>query len=154
MEKKTFHTSLNNLSPIFLTALSEGFDVTLGVTGTSMLPMLKPGRDQVELSSCRKRAFKKGDIPLYRRESGQYILHRIVRTGRGGYDLCGDNQVFAEKNISCENIIAVVKRFRRNGKWHDCGEPGYQAYWRLRVLLIPLRSLAYRAWKKISRLRQ
>lgn len=151
MEKKTFHTWLDNLSPIFLTMLSENVNFTLGVTGTSMLPMLKPGRDQVELTNCRQWNFKKGDIPLCRRPNGQYVLHRIVRVRQSGYYLCGDNQAFVEKNITRGNIIAVVNRFRWNGKWHDCGELGYQIYWRLRVFLLPVRGLAFRAREKAKR---
>ncbi|QCN91797.1 S24/S26 family peptidase [Ethanoligenens harbinense] len=148
MDKKTVYTSLDNLSPIFLTMLSKKVDILLGITGTSMLPMLKPGRDQVELTNCRQWKFGIGDIPLYRRTNGQYVLHRIVRMDRSGYDLCGDHQIRVEKEVPRWNMLAVVKRFRRKGKWHSCGESGYQVYWHLWIFLSSFRRLVYRACRR------
>ena len=50
----------------------------LVISGNSMLPFLVHGRDTVYLSKL-KRPVKKGDVLLYRRDSGAYILHRVYK---------------------------------------------------------------------------
>ena len=50
------------------------------ITGTSMLPLLKEGRDLVELESCSQERLKKGDVVLYKKNDGTLVLHRIIKT--------------------------------------------------------------------------
>ena len=69
---------LDELMPLISERLSAGGSVRFSPHGTSMLPMLKDGRDQVVLSPLPDK-LKKYDLPLYRRENGQYVLHRIVK---------------------------------------------------------------------------
>ena len=54
----------------------EGHDVPVTITGGSMTPFLVHGRDRVILSKI-SRPLKTGDMVLYQRESGQYVMHRI-----------------------------------------------------------------------------
>ena len=66
---------LDELMPFITEQLNEGKSVTFSPRGTSMLPLLKEGRDSVTLSKPVGR-LKKYDIPLYRRKNGQYVhLH-------------------------------------------------------------------------------
>lgn len=139
MKTKTVKTSLDNLSPVMLSLLEEDIDIVLGITGSSMNPLLVNKRDSVILKRCNKFELKKGDIPLYKRRNGQYVLHRIIEVTDKGYNLCGDNQCVIEKDLPKENIIAVVKAFERNGKRYNCNNKIYSAYWRFRVASIPLR---------------
>lgn len=60
--------------------LEDGQEVSMIVTGNSMRPFLKHGRDKI----CMKktdRKLRKGDIVFYRRENGQYVMHRILKRG-------------------------------------------------------------------------
>ena len=50
----------------------------LVVTGNSMLPFLVHKRDTVYLTKIKK-PLKVGDMVLYQRLNGEYILHRICR---------------------------------------------------------------------------
>ena len=45
--------------------------------GVSMMPMLRQGRDSVELSPLPEKLHKY-DLPVYRRGDGQFVMHRIV----------------------------------------------------------------------------
>ena len=45
--------------------------------GDSMYPLIKP-RDLLVIKKVTA-PLKKNDIPLYKRDSGQYVLHRIVK---------------------------------------------------------------------------
>lgn len=81
---------VNQWNPEFVDMVDQGNEVLLVVVGHSMEPFLVHERDQVLLSPIT-REVRKGDIILYQREDGQYILHRICRIGADGYDLVGDN---------------------------------------------------------------
>ena len=97
--------------------VAQGKDVPLMVAGHSMEPFLVHERDSVLLSPVRC-ALRKGDIALYKRENGQYILHRIYRIRRDEYYFVGDNQNICdiEGPIKREQICAVVRQVRRHGK--------------------------------------
>ncbi|MCF2682337.1 S24/S26 family peptidase [Faecalicatena contorta] len=97
--------------------VEQGNEVLLVVVGHSMEPFLVHERDQVLLSPIT-REVRKGDIILYQRENGQYILHRICRIRADGYDLVGDNQNLCdiEGPIQRKQMRAIVRKARRNGK--------------------------------------
>ena len=61
-----------------LAVMEEAQTVPLIISGNSMSPFLVHGRDTVYLSKITS-PLKKGDMILYRRDSGDYILHRICR---------------------------------------------------------------------------
>ena len=77
--------------PLLEEKLSEGGSVELPITGTSMLPLLVQGRDRVIISKADKQ-LKKYDLPLYKRDDGAFVLHRVVAACGGTYTMCGDNQ--------------------------------------------------------------
>lgn len=148
MNTKKVQTSLKKLSPILIAMLNENIDVLLTITGSSMEPLLTNRRDTIILSKCDKSKLRKGDMALYNRQSGQYVLHRIVKVNRESYDFCGDNQYIIERNLPKQNIIAVVKAFKRNGKLFNCNDFGYKIYWHLRVFSIPFRKFLHMAGTK------
>ena len=71
-------SSMDAMVPLMKEALSLGRSVRFSPKGISMLPMLRQGRDSVVLSPAPER-LRKYDIPLYIRENGQYVLHRIIQ---------------------------------------------------------------------------
>lgn len=83
--------------------------------GDSMMPLIKQGRDVlvIERVSC---PLGKGDIPLYKRDSGKYVLHRIISCRRGKYKICGDNRISVERGISDRHIIGKLTSILRDGK--------------------------------------
>lgn len=93
--------------------LEEGGEIFLRVTGTSMLPLLHPGRSVVKLVGCRGALQRRGDILLFRRtdssgESGSFVLHRLRRILPDGRLLMnGDAQSWCEV-ISPDSVIARV----------------------------------------------
>ena len=119
-------TELVALMPLILETLNEGHEVTFSPHGSSMLPLLREGRDTVTLSKPHGR-LKKYDIPLYRRENGQFVLHRVVAVGET-YTCIGDNQFALEYGIKDEQIIAVCTSFARKGKKYSADAPLWRAY--------------------------
>ena len=96
--------------------LEDGQEVSMIVTGNSMRPFLKHGRDKI----CMKktdRKLRKGDIVFYRRENGQYVMHRILKCGDQSYTLLGDGQIVPESGIRQEQIFARITKVQVRGKW-------------------------------------
>lgn len=135
MNKKV---SMEDIYPLMRESLDRGSDVSITVTGTSMLPLLHNGTDSAVLARPAGR-LNKYDLPLYRRADGSFVLHRVVKVLPDGYIMCGDNQVVTEHGIRDENIIAVVTAFTRLGKRHSVAELPYRMYSVLWTNLRPFR---------------
>ena len=140
---------MDELVPIFKEQLSQGKSICFSPKGISMLPMLRQGKDTVTLSLPSQK-LKKYDIPLYQRDDGKYILHRIVSAG-DDYTCIGDNQFTYEYGIRPEQIIAVVTSFSRGKKEHAVNTLTYKIYCRLWHYSRPLRHFWRRVWGKLKR---
>ncbi|MBO5838017.1 MAG: S24/S26 family peptidase [Clostridia bacterium] len=134
MEKQVI--PMQSLMQLLQVQLQEGGRANLTVTGYSMHPLLRNRRDSVVLVPPGKQ--KKGDIILYRRESGQFVLHRIIQQEQQHYICSGDNQVMREP-VTREQILAVVDGFTRKGKSYSLDHPGYRVYTWMWVELFALR---------------
>ncbi len=149
------------LSPVMQSCLESGSEVILTVTGNSMRPMLRHGRDQVILKRCDPRYLRVGDLPLYRRADGKLVLHRIVALGASTYTMCGDAQTQKEYGVPCSAVLAVAVGFTRRGKRISCDRFSHRIYIRCWMALMPLRplilktiSLAGRVGRKLRRIFQ
>ena len=84
-------------------------DLPVPVTGNSMCPFLHPG-DIVYLN--RYTELEKGDIVLFTRPDGSFVLHRIYQIKKdGSYLILGDNQMLPEP-VPAERIHAIVTSVR------------------------------------------
>lgn len=141
---------LEQLMPLFREQLKNGRTVRFMPRGVSMLPMLRQGIDSVVLSPLPEK-LKKYDLPLYQRENGQYILHRIVEVGET-YTCIGDNQLQKERGIKHEQMIGLVTAFYRGDKYHRVDEIGYRIYSRLRYRDRQFRRFWHWRLRKLKRL--
>lgn len=140
---------LEALMPLLRERLAAGQSVRLSPRGTSMLPMLRQGLDEVVLSPVPAR-LQKYDLPLYQRRDGQFVLHRVVETGET-YTCCGDNQFVLEQGLRRDQMIAVVSSFRRNGRWHRVDALPYRLYCRVWCTSRPIRHFWRRGWGWLRR---
>ena len=111
--------------------------------GDSMNPLIKEG-DLLVISNVT-RPLKKYDIPLYKRDNGQYVLHRIIDIEHGGYVMCGDNRDIAERGIGDRHIIGVLTAVIRDGVESPVGYPITDLYTRLWYSSLSFRKLVFRA---------
>lgn len=86
--------------------ISDGGEFRLYPKGTSMLPLIRQGKDSVIL--VKPGLLSIGDIVLYKRKNGQFVLHRIVKMNVDSLVLCGDNQTDLEYGITVSDVIAKV----------------------------------------------
>ena len=118
--------------------------------GNSMMPLIKQGRDVLIIERCDGR-LKKYDIPLYKRESGQYVLPRILKVKEDSYVLCGDNRAEREYGVRDSQILGVLTGIIRDGRELSLNTLRYRIYTHLwcdlffiRAFIIKCRSYAKR----------
>lgn len=138
-------TQLEQLIPLMQEKLAQGNTVRLQPSGISMLPMLRQGVDSVIISPLPHK-LNKYDLPLYRRDNGQYVLHRIIKTGET-FTCMGDNQFGKETGIRQDQMIGLVTTFFKNERRISVTNIGYQIYCRFWHHTRCIR----RIWRKIIR---
>jgi len=107
--------------------LASGGEFRLYPHGTSMLPLIKEGRDTVTLVKPDGR-LTLDDIALYKRSNGQFVLHRVVAVLDESYAMCGDNQAIPEPNVKDCQILARVSKLTLKGKAYSVNDKKIKRY--------------------------
>ena len=129
---------MESIVPLIRLQLENGGRSHLVVTGVSMHPTLRHGRDRVELIPPPAK-LKRGDLVLYRRSNGRYILHRIVSKPKNGAFTCsGDNQ-WQPETVQADQVIALVDTHIRGKKRIPVNRWYCRLYVQLVVLFFPVR---------------
>lgn len=128
--------------------LKSGNEAPLTVTGSSMLPFLRNEKDAVLLSGAK--SVRKGDVALYKRENGQYVLHRVTKRKKDGLYFCGDAQYSLEGPLPETCILAVVVKARWRGKWIGKGHPVWFFFEKIWPNILPIRKILVRLYLKKS----
>ena len=106
--------------------------------GTSMMPLLRQNRDVMIIERPKGR-LKRYDVPLYKRNNGQYVLHRILKVREKDYVICGDHCTEKEYGITDEQIIGVLTGIIRDGKTITANNFWYKVYYHLWCDFFPIR---------------
>lgn len=112
--------------------------------GDSMMPLIRPGRDLLVIEGCDG-GLRRLDVALYRRDSGQYVLHRVLRVRRDGYVICGDNRWRLEFGITDRHVIGRLASVVRDGVELEMSDWRCRLYAHIICDLFPVRSLVLRA---------
>ena len=129
--------------------LKETDNVPLIISGNSMSPFLVHGRDTVYLSRIEN-TLKRGDMVLYRRENGAYILHRIYKVNEMGCDMIGDAHSIVEPNIGFDNILAIVTAVKRKGKFLRHGSFWWLFFEKVWIRMIRIRPFCVKFYTKLA----
>ena len=97
---------MKELVPVIREVIESGGEFNLFTRGTSMRPTIREGVHSVMLGAPDK--IKVGDILLYERENGDFVLHRLVRARGDKLTMCGDNQFILEKGVLRSSVVAKV----------------------------------------------
>lgn len=108
----------------FETILARDGRLVYTSVGSSMRPFIRSGKDLLVIEKPTGR-LKKYDVPLYRRDSGQYVLHRILKVRKDDYVICGDNRWRRETGITDQHILGVLTAIVRDGKTILMQDPAY-----------------------------
>lgn len=150
MEK---NLTFDEAMPLINEKLKNNAQVSFTPRGISMRPMLIGGRSEVTISKV-KAPLKKNDVVLYRRKNGSYVLHRIIGTDNGEFQMCGDNQTTPETGVLQTDIIGVLTEFKRKKRNIAADSFLYKLYGRIWVHLMPFRRFMCAVKFKIGKIRE
>lgn len=127
--------ALADLYPLIADVIAGGSSFRLYPRGKSMEPMLCEGRDSVLLGSVD--TIEVGDVLLYRRENGAFVLHRLIERRGGTLTMCGDNQRELEFGITERQVLAKVVGYYAGEEYRALDSDEYQKYMRERIRRFP-----------------
>ena len=139
MNKSTFEEEIKKSGKIIYTNV-----------GDSMAPFIRQGRDVLIISKVNGK-LKRYDVPLYKRDSGQYVLHRILKVRKNDYVICGDNCWNKEYGITDKHIIGVLTGIIRNGREIPVTDRKYRIYVHLWCDFFPIRAFIIRIRQFLKR---
>ena len=120
--------------------LENGKTVSFIPRGKSMEPMLKGGEDVILLKKPEGRLHLFDVALYYRRETGRYVIHRVVNfKSDGSYVMLGDNNFEKEYNIKDDDIVAVMTGFYHKGQMLTKNSFRYRLYCNFWYYYRPLR---------------
>lgn len=121
--------------------------------GSSMLPLIRQGKDVLiiqrpaewnteKAEGCGDTVvkLKRLDVPLYRRNDGSYVLHRVLKVRKNDYVICGDHCYRKEYGVTDRQIIGVLTGVIREGREISVHDPRYLLYSHLWCDLYPIRA--------------
>lgn len=149
MDYKVKVVSPEILMEPLLALLEETDHVPLVISGNSMSPFLIHGRDTVYLSKVTQ-PLKKGDMILYRRNNGGYVLHRIYQVEGDSYALVGDAQTMIERGIRRDQVLAIVTAVRRKEKLLRSGSFWWEFFEKIWIRMVPLRPIFRSVYSKLK----
>ena len=116
----------------------EGKVVPMLISGSSMSPFLCHNRDYIYFTRP-ERELRRGDMVFYRRDSGQYVMHRIYRVKPEGYYMTGDAQTQIEGPLRREQIFALIVQVKRKGKVIRPGDFWWEFFEHVWIRIVPAR---------------
>lgn len=148
------------LYPAMEERLRVGGEVIFTPNGGSMRPFWRSGRHSVKLTRPGGKApqdafadYRVGDVLFYRRNNGQFVLHRLMRLDGGLPVFCGDAGTELEYGVAPEAVLARVVGFWSGGRYVDC-RTSRRYRWAVRIwmALFPIRGALIRGGRRMKRL--
>ena len=121
------------------------------ISGSSMTPFLVHGRDTVYLSRL-ERPVRRGDVLLYQRRDGTYVLHRVYSVEQDSYTMVGDAQTELEPGIRREQMIAIMTSTLRKGKRQAPGCFWWEFFEKIWIRMVPMRRTVWNGYSGLKRL--
>lgn len=122
--------------------IRSGRPVVTMTSGDSMEPLLFHQETRVVIRKAEG-TLKKGDLPVYRRPSGQFVMHRVVRVGEADYYTRGDNRYGLEQ-VPKDWVLGVVTEIYRKNRHIFVTDWRYRLYVTIWTKIYPIRYVLYR----------
>lgn len=119
--------------------------------GVSMMPLLRENRDLMIIEKKGAERCKKYDAVLFKRDNGQYVMHRVMKVRGQDYIIIGDNCVQKEA-VREDQILGILTGVIRDGKEISVTDKGYLLYVHLWCDFFPIRAAVLRLRSYIGRL--
>ncbi|BCJ96609.1 hypothetical protein acsn021_41780 [Anaerocolumna cellulosilytica] len=148
------YLKIEKMMPVIKELLNAGGRVRITVTGMSMYPFLRGGKDSVTLAGTDFACIKSGDIVLIQRKNKQYVLHRVMKKTKVAIYLCGDAEQWCEGPIYPEQFAAKAEGIWREEKYIECTHKLLQALVFMWRLAFPIRIFLIRFNGRLRNIRQ
>ena len=149
MEHKHRRIDWKEMVDVLPELLRSGAEFPLVISGNSMYPFLKEGRDTVYLSKVQDQ-IDIGDVILYCRCAQVPVLHRVIAVRDDGFVLLGDRQTGCETGVKPESVLAVASAVRRKGRLIGRNHPIWFFFARIWPKLIRFRPKLIRIYAFVN----
>lgn len=119
--------------------LLAGHTVSTCTSGASMQPLLYGHDTRIIIEPLAGRELRVGDLPVFRRGEGRYVVHRVVGIGRGCYYTRGDNCIERE-TVAPDDMLGIVTEIYRRGRHILVTDRLYRLYVKFWMAIYPLRA--------------
>lgn len=119
--------------------LEEQYQVDFTVTGNSMWPLIRHGRDRVIMEKCSPDDLHVGDIILFHATESRYLLHRITKLHGDCFETTGDGNCFRDGYFPRTAIVARVVKVIRKGREISVSDIFWKIIFRIWMFLFPIR---------------
>ena len=136
---------------LFEDRMDAGQTLKVSPRGFSMYPLLVGKRDDIILGKPDT-SLKRGDICMFRRDNGVYVLHTIHHKDGDNYFFVGESQTRIEGPIREEQIVARAQGFVRNGKAYSCNNFLFRVIHELWLRLRVFRPMLIRSYRFVRRI--
>ncbi|MBQ7133531.1 MAG: S24/S26 family peptidase [Ruminococcus sp.] len=130
--------------------LSQGEGVSTVVTGSSMAPFLISNKSWVYLEKTENK-LSKGDIALYVRSNGDFVLHRVYKVDGDDLYFVGDAQSVIEGPVPHSRVKGVVTKYKRRKNWHDTSTLVWRFFSKIWIRNIKFRCFAMKTYFSFRR---
>jgi hypothetical protein len=128
----------------------QGREVSVPVSGNSMSPFLVHQRDTVWFRAPDS-PIRRGDMVVFQRPTGDFVMHRVLRTAPEGCYIVGDAQTCVEGPVARERIFARVTCVQRKGREIDERDFWWRFFAGPWLTLRPLRPAILRGYTLLTR---
>lgn len=139
------------MSPLEKEIASGKPTVTVTV-GDSMEPLLYNRSTRVVIMKA-DRELERNEIPLYKRPTGQFVMHRIIKADSDYYYTRGDNRTGLEQ-VPKQWVQGVVTEIYRKEKHFTVDNSWYRSYVIIWNLIYPIRWFVYMFRGIINRMKR
>lgn len=114
--------------------------------GHSMQPLVRKMRDIVTILPV-SRPLRKGDIVLFRRADGVYVVHRLIRIEKDAVQTLGDNCPRPDAPLPISEVLGIVTHVQRGKRTLHVDTPSWRWAGRLWSAILPVRN-CYRSCRR------
>jgi signal peptidase I len=143
--------TFEKLFPLAKEVLDSGRSISITVTGNSMYPFLRDSTDSVELSHAKYPDIRFGDVVMYIRDNGKFVVHRVLKTTPTHFHIIGDAQQWVEGPLRPDQLVAKVTAVWRGDKRIECTNFWWRFLSKLWLRMIPVRHIILGIYRRLRR---
>lgn len=123
--------------------------VTICLDGSSMMPLIRQGKDPVTIAPL-EHPIRIGDVVLLTTGADRYVVHRVWKISGEKLRTLGDYCVNPDPWISKENVLGQAILYSRNNVKHRLDTTAARLWGRAWMAAFPLRKFCFQ-WRGILR---